>query len=48
VNPTPPAQARLTELAKAKGANGRAPLFDATLNLMISAPNRNFVRGWGI
>ena len=45
VNPTPPAQARLTELAKAKGANGRAPLFDATLNLMISAPNRNFVRG---
>ena len=48
VNPTPPAQARLTELAKAKGANGRAPLFDATLNLMISAPNRNFVRGRGI
>jgi translocation and assembly module TamB len=35
-------------LAKAKAAKSHAPLIDATLNLMISAPNRNFVRGRGI
>jgi translocation and assembly module TamB len=48
VSPTPTAAARLAQLAKAKAANGRVPLFDATLNLTISAPNRNFVRGRGI
>jgi translocation and assembly module TamB len=48
VNPTPTAQARLAKLAKAEAASGRAPLFDATLDLTISAPNRNFVRGRGI
>ena len=35
-------------IAKAKSANGRAPLFDAMLNLTISAANRIFVRGRGI
>ena len=48
VNPTPTAQARLAKIAKANAARGRAPLFDATLNLMISAANRIFVRGRGI
>jgi translocation and assembly module TamB len=48
VNPTPTAQARLKQLAKANAARGHAPPFDATLNLTISAPNRNFVRGRGI
>jgi translocation and assembly module TamB len=48
VNPSPTAQARLAKIAKAKAAGGRAPLFDATLNLTISAANRIFVRGRGI
>ena len=48
VNPTPTAAARLAKIAKANAARGRAPLFDATLNLMISAANRIFVRGRGI
>jgi translocation and assembly module TamB len=48
VNPTPTAKARLAEIAKAKAARGRSPLFDATLNLAISAANRIFVRGRGI
>ena len=48
VNPTPTAKARLAEIAKAKAASGRTPLFDATLNLTISAANRIFVRGRGI
>jgi translocation and assembly module TamB len=48
VNPTPTAQARLKQLAKANAAKGHAPPFDATLNLTVSAPNRNFVRGRGI
>jgi len=48
VNPTPTAQARLKQLAKANAAKGHAPAFDAVLNLTISAPNRNFVRGRGI
>ncbi len=48
VNPTPTARARLTEIARAKAVRGRAPLFDATLNLTISAANRIFVRGRGI
>ena len=48
VNPTPVAAARLAMIAKAKSANGRTPLFDAMLNLTISAANRIFVRGRGI
>ena len=48
VNPTPTARARLAEIARANAAGGRTPLFDALLNLTISAPNRNFVRGRGI
>jgi translocation and assembly module TamB len=48
VNPTPTAAARLAQIAKANAARGRAPLFDATLNLTISAANRIFVRGRGI
>ena len=48
VNPTPTAVARLAKIAKAKAAGGRAPVFDAMLNLGISAANRIFVRGRGI
>ena len=48
LNPTPTAQARLAQLASANAATGRTPLFDATLNVAISAPNRNFVRGRGL
>jgi translocation and assembly module TamB len=48
LNPTPTAQARLALIAKAKGPGARAPLFDATLALTISAANRVFVRGRGI
>jgi translocation and assembly module TamB len=48
VNPTPTAAARLAQIAKANAARGRAPPFDATLNLTVSAANRIFVRGRGI
>jgi translocation and assembly module TamB len=48
LNPTPTAKARLAGIGKARAANGRAPLFDATLDLTISAANRIFVRGRGI
>ena len=50
LNPTATARARLAlaAKAKAKGAGARAPLFDATLALTISAMNRIFVRGRGI
>jgi translocation and assembly module TamB len=48
LNPTPTARARLGLAAKAKGSGARAPLFDATLALTISAANRIFVRGRGI
>jgi translocation and assembly module TamB len=48
VNPTPTVAARLAQVANATAAKARAPLFDAMLNLTISAPNRNFVRGRGI
>jgi translocation and assembly module TamB len=49
VNPTPTAAARLAQIAKTNAAaRGRTPLFDATLNLTISAANRIFVRGRGI
>jgi translocation and assembly module TamB len=46
LNPTPTARARLALMAK--GHVSRAPLFDATLALTISAANRIFVRGRGI
>ena len=48
LNPTATARARLALMAKAKGSGARAPLFDATLALTISAMNRIFVRGRGI
>jgi translocation and assembly module TamB len=48
LNPTPTARARLALAATAKGSGARAPLFDATLALTISAMNRIFVRGRGI
>ena len=48
LNPTPTARARLALMAKAKGHGARAPLFDATLALTISAASRIFVRGRGM
>ncbi len=48
LNPTPTARARLALMAKAKGHGARAPLFDATLALTVSAASRIFVRGRGI
>jgi translocation and assembly module TamB len=48
LNPTPTAKARLAQMAKAKAPGARAPLFDATLALTISAASRIFVRGRGI
>jgi translocation and assembly module TamB len=48
LNPTATARARLALAAKAKGSGARAPPFDATLALTISAMNRIFVRGRGI
>jgi translocation and assembly module TamB len=48
LNPTATARTRLALMAKAKGSGARAPLFDATLALTISAMNRIFVRGRGI
>ena len=48
LNPTPTARARLAQLARAKAARARSPLFDATLALTVSAANRIFVRGRGV
>jgi translocation and assembly module TamB len=48
LNPTATARARLALTAKAKGSGARAPLFDATLAITVSAMNRIFVRGRGI
>ena len=48
LNPTPTARARLAELARARTARARTPLFDATLALIVSAPNRIFIHGRGI
>ena len=48
LNPTATARARLALAAKAKGSGARAPPFDATLAVTISAMNRIFVRGRGI
>src|SRR5262249_62126721 len=46
LNPAPTARARLALMEKGHGS--RAPLFDATLAVTISAANRIFVRGRGI
>ncbi len=48
LNPTATARARLALAAKGKGSGARAPPFDATLALTVSAMNRIFVRGRGI
>ncbi len=48
VNPTATARAVLAQRAKARSRRARAPPFNATLALTISAPNRIFVRGRGI
>jgi len=48
LNPTPTARARLAQLARARAARARSPLFDATLALTVSAANRIFVRGRGV
>jgi translocation and assembly module TamB len=47
INPTPTARARLALMAKVNGPGARAPLFDTTLALTVSA-NRIVVRGRGI
>jgi translocation and assembly module TamB len=50
IAPPPQVRARLAKQAKAKkGKGGRpAPAFDATLDLVIAAANRVFVRGRGV
>jgi autotransporter translocation and assembly factor TamB len=48
VEPPPAAAARLAAQKRARERAGRAPPFDAALDLAISAPNRVFVRGRGI
>ncbi|MEZ5786324.1 MAG: translocation/assembly module TamB domain-containing protein [Xanthobacteraceae bacterium] len=48
VAPPPAAAARLALAEQAKLRAGRTPAFDAALDLMISAPNRVFLRGRGI
>ncbi|KQZ01499.1 hypothetical protein ASD45_12050 [Pseudolabrys sp. Root1462] len=48
VGAPPQAAARLAAQARARARASRAPPFDATLDLTITAPNRVFVRGRGI
>jgi len=48
VNPPPIVAARLAQRARIQASAGRAPPFNATLDLTIAAPNRIFVRGRGI
>jgi translocation and assembly module TamB len=48
VRPPPMAAARLAQKARAQANARRAPPFNATLDLVIAAPNRIFVRGRGI
>ncbi len=48
VKPPPAAAQRIAAQARANARARRAPPFDATLDLTISAPNRVFVRGRGI
>ena len=47
LNPTPTARARLALRAREQGARARAPLFNATLAVTISAANRIFLHGRG-
>ena len=48
INPTPTARALLALRAREQAAHARAPLFNATLALTISAANRVFLHGHGI
>lgn len=48
VAPPPQAAARLAAAARARARASRAPAFDATLDLTITAPSRVFVRGRGL
>ncbi len=48
VQPTPTAARRLALAARAQANARGAPAFNATLDLVVSAPNRIFVRGRGI
>ncbi len=48
LNPTPTARARLALRAREQAARARAPLFNATLALTISAANRILLHGRGI
>lgn len=48
VNPPPIVRARLAQQARIRASAGRAPPFNASLDLTIVAPNRIFVRGRGI
>lgn len=48
VNAPPQAAARLAAAARERARAGRAPPFNATLDLTITAPSRVFVRGRGI
>ena len=48
INPTPSARALLALRAREQAAHARAPLFNATLALTISAANRVFLHGHGI
>jgi translocation and assembly module TamB len=48
INPTPTARALLALRAREQAPHARAPLFNATLALTISAANRVFLHGRGI
>jgi translocation and assembly module TamB len=48
LNPTPTARARLALRAREQAARARAPLFNATLAVTVSAANRIFLHGRGI
>jgi translocation and assembly module TamB len=48
INPNAAARAMLALRAKARAANARTPLFNATLALTVKAANRIYVRGRGI
>ena len=48
LNPTPTARARLAMRAREQAGRARAPLFNATLAVTISAANRIFLHGRGI
>ena len=48
LNPTPTARARLAMRAREQAARARAPLFNATLAVTISAANQIFLHGRGI